>query len=297
MKKYFYQIGLFVVILFIVNQLLFNLGNDLYYKNYDKYSLNFNNYLFSDSHGTPLGKQTQHYNIYNFSIGSDSYIDIKRKINFLREKTKLDTIYLSADEHMLSPYREQLNNLDKSSYYTTENDFSTQFEYYKSEISQKIIYFQPKTGAVLRKYFLSKLDNLFTSNQAEEVKTDLNWNDMSMEAKDKRISKRIATQFNSPESSKLLEETLLNIINICKTNNIIIIGVKFPVTKAYYKHTKDKSYGVESIFRENNLTVLDFQSSYIDNDNMFYNEDHLTTKGGKIFNNLLFKSQLKISND
>ena len=285
------------MILFIVNLLLFNLGNDLYYKNYDKYALNFNSYLFSDSHGTPLGKHTQDYDVYNFSVGADSYSDIKRKINFLIESTAIDTIYLSADEHMLSPYREQYNNYDKSSYYTTINDFSSQFEYFKSEASQKIIYFQPKMGAVLRTYFVSTLEGPKEVEEVNKLKIDLNWNEVPIEIKDARIKKRIGTQYNYQEKSLELEKTLLEIINICDTNNIVIIGVKFPLTKEYYKVTKDKFFGVEAIFKDNNLKVLNYQSTYIDNDNLFQNEDHLTTNGGKMFADILFKESRTIKND
>ena len=300
MKKFIYQIGLFVVLLFIVNLLLFNLGNDLYYKSYDNHNLNFNNYLFSDSHGTPLGTHTQQYNVCNFSMGADSYIDIKRKINFLIENTTLDTIYLSADEHMLSPYREQYNNFDKSAYYATIDDFSSQFEYYKSEASQKIIFFQPKMGAVVRKYFVTQLENLFMSNKVEEAEvlnTDLNWNEISKETKDTRIKKRIGTQFDYQENSIVLKDALLEIFKVCETNNIVIIGVKFPLTKEYYTITKDKIFGVETIFKDNQLKVLDFQSMYIDNGNLFYNEDHLTSKGGKIFADVLFQESQAIIND
>ncbi|WCO02528.1 hypothetical protein [Psychroserpens ponticola] len=272
--------------------MLFNLGNDLYYKNYDTYALNFNNYLFADSHGSPLGDHTQDYNVYNFSVGADSYIDIKRKLNFLIESTTIDTIYLSADEHMLSPYREQYNNFDKSSYYTTASDFSSTFEYYKNEAAQKIIYFQPKTGAVIRKYIVSKFENLVSSQEDVDVKesnTYLNWNERSDDTKIERIKKRIETQFNYLEKSVILEETLLEIFNICETNNVIVIGVKYPLTKEYYTATKHKMFGVDSIFKDKNLKILDFQSAYIDKDDMFYNEDHLTFEGGELFVQDLFK--------
>lgn len=292
MKKFIYQIGLFVVILFIVNLLLFNLGNELYYKNYDRYSLSFNNYLFSDSHGTPLGIHTQEYNVYNFSVGADSYVDIKRKINFVIENTKVDTIYLSADEHMLSPYREQYNNFDRSSYFATINDFPTQFEYYKSEVFQRIIFFQPKMGAVIRKYVVSELEKLFGAEQVEVVdnlNVGLNWNEIPKNIKSKRIKKRVGTQFNYQEKSLKLKGTLLEIINICKTNNIVIIGVKFPLTNDYFAMIKDKDFGVESVFKNNNLSVLNFQSTYIDRGDFFYNEDHLTSNGGRLFTDVLFK--------
>ena len=253
--------------------------------------------MFSDSHGAPLGKQTELHGIYNFSMGSDSYIDIKRKIYFLIEQTTLDTIYLSADEHMLSPYREKYNNFDKSLFYTTRKDFATQLAYYKSEISQKIIYFQPKTGKVLRKYFLINLYKQFLTNNDQDDIKDLNWVKQTIEIKETRIKKRINTQFNFEENSKTLKQILLDIINICKTNDVVIIGVKFPVTKEYYSMTKDKDFGVETIFRDCNIRVLDFQSNFKDKEDLFYNEDHLTPEGGKSFADVLFKELRGIKKD
>ncbi|WP_323788716.1 hypothetical protein [Psychroserpens sp.] len=294
MKKFSYQIGIFVVILFIVNLLLFNLGNDLYYKNYDNHDLNYKSYLFSDSHGAQLKTYPHQYGVYNFSADSESYLDIQRKINFLIEHTALDTIYLSADEQMLSTYREKLNNADKSMYYATSEDFPNQFAYFKSQISQKVIYFQPKIGLVLRKYVVAKLENipsLFETDQDRTNKTQssLNWNDFTLDFKEEKVRNRLNNQFTSQKNSMQLQETLVDIIRVCKSNNIVLIGVKFPLTKAYYNVVKDQHFGVDSIFKANGLKVLNFQSLYINNDDLFVDVDHLNTKGGKKFTELLFK--------
>lgn len=300
MKKFIRNIGIFVCLLVLVNVLLFDLGSDLYYKNYDSYSSDFDNYLFSDSYGTPLGKNPEDYNVYNFAVGGDSYIDINRKINFLIEKTKIDTLYLSAEEHMLSPYREQYNNTDRSLYYSTINDFTSQYEYYKSEVSQKIIYFQPKMGAVIRKYFVFNLEKLFGAEnvvETHQMSSYSNWDKVPSDLKKTRINKRIATQYDYNNRSNVLEEGLLGIIKTCKTNNIVLIGVKFPITKEYYNITKDKGFGVETIFKENNIRILNFKTIFVDKGHLFYNEDHLNSEGGKLFTDILFNKSQIFKND
>lgn len=296
MRKFLYHIIFFTLILVISNLLLIDLGNHLYYKNYDKHKLNYNSYLFADSHGTPLGAYTQKYNVYNFSAGSDSYIDIKRKIFFLIENTKLDTIYLSADEQMLSPYREALNNNDKSSYYATKIDFETPYEYYKSEIARNIIFFQPKMGTVIRKFIGTKLERLFDENvqNVSGLANEDSWSEIASKIKNDRIKNRTDTQFNYAERSFVLEQALREIIDICKRHNIVIIGVKFPLTQEYYNITKDKVFGVATIFKEENLRIEDYQSDFTLESTLFYNEDHLTSMGGEKFADILFGQAMNL---
>lgn len=94
-----------------------------------------------------------------------------------------------------------------------------------------------------------------------------------------------------------MEDALLEIVDICKSNQIKKIGIKFPLTNEYYAVTSDKSFGVDSIFRVNNLKVLDFQSKYIDKSNLFLDADYLNLEGGKLFADVLFKEKQSKIND
>ena len=130
MRKFIIKTIYFSFILIIINVILNHYGNNIYLNNYKNYSSKFNSFLLADSHGLPLKNYTEKNGVYNFSAGSDSYFDMKRKINFLLTQTKVDTIYITVDDHTLSPYREKTNNLDRSIYFSTINDYSNVFFIY-----------------------------------------------------------------------------------------------------------------------------------------------------------------------
>lgn len=287
MKQFLFKIVAFVLVIITVNLLLINQGNKLYFKNYKKYALNYNAYLLADSHGLPLGNETEKYRIYNFSAGSESYFDMQRKLHFLIENTKVDTIYISVDNHTLSPYRERTNNLDRSLYYATKKDYDSNLEYYKDKFIGKIIFLQPKIGVLLRKYFVSKLDNLFTKKQ-ENVKSLKNWNDLSLTERTKRSIQRAESQFGYPDASKKLTSAFISIIKTCKKNNIELIGVKFPITDDYKIATKNKNFGADYLLKSHGNLVIENKYLPEINNGMFVNQDHLNREGGKIYTELLF---------
>ena len=81
MHKFLIKFFYFSIVLIITNTLLNHFGNKVYLAKYLNYSLNFNSFLLSDSHGLPLSNNTEKNGVYNFSASSDSYFDMKRKIN------------------------------------------------------------------------------------------------------------------------------------------------------------------------------------------------------------------------
>jgi hypothetical protein len=118
--------------------------------------------MLADSHGVPLSNMLEQYGIYNFSFGSDSYFDMYRKIKFLSGKTNVRRIFISADEHTLSPYREKTNNMDRSLIYASKKEFKSNYMYIKEKFIKKyIVFFQPKIGDVIQSYMFSKLKNAF----------------------------------------------------------------------------------------------------------------------------------------
>lgn len=81
--------------------------------------------LLSDSHGAALGNLTEKINVYNFSMGSDSYFDMETKLIYLIKNSNVNKILIIVDDHTLSTYREKLNNIDRSSYYKSINEASS----------------------------------------------------------------------------------------------------------------------------------------------------------------------------
>ena len=83
MKKFILNIILFGLCLLLVNKTLFSIQKQFYLEPYGKFELKYQTYLLADSHGEPLKNFTEEYGIFNFSMGSDSYLDMLRKIKFL----------------------------------------------------------------------------------------------------------------------------------------------------------------------------------------------------------------------
>jgi len=290
MRKFIIKTIYFSFILIIINVILNHYGNNIYLNNYKNYSSKFNSFLLADSHGLPLKNYTEKNGVYNFSAGSDSYFDMKRKINFLLTQTKVDTIYITVDDHTLSPYREKTNNLDRSIYFSTINDYSNVFLFLKEKTVFNIAFLQPKKRTILKKY----ISSFFKMNDNGNSKTITNtpWAKMSKKEQFNSSKNRFDSQFPTIDRSKLLEQTLLEIILLCKKNNIALIGLKFPLSQEYIEIMENQTYGASKIFNENGLKVLDFKSKLILEDKLFSNQDHLNDEGGIQFKNILFKKSL-----
>ena len=146
MKKFFKEIVIGTSALFIINLFIFYLIiNPEVYRPYESVMENIesNNFIFSDSHGWsltnnyPKGKRLlKENNIKNLSYGSDSYFDIYFKLKHLIEQNvKVDTIYLSADPHMLGKKRVKNNNRNRSIVYA---DYST-YNYFLKCLTQSFL--------------------------------------------------------------------------------------------------------------------------------------------------------------
>jgi hypothetical protein len=278
MRKFLYQIIGVLAVLLVFNFALFFVSKKLYYNDYTNFSLDYSSYLLADSHGHALSNMTEEYGIYNFSYSSDSYLDMYRKFIFLLNNTKVDTIYILADEHSLSPYRETGNNSDRSSFYTSK-EYDNSYEYFKAEFIKKyIILLQPKIRDVAHSYVSSKIKKILKFNS--EALED--WANMDNNKRIKIAQVRVKEQFPlSDECSADLKQTLLQIINICKENNITLIGIKFPLSLEYLNALGDKTYGVKDVLESAGINILDYHNIFIHHNEYFQDSDHLNEKGAQ----------------
>ena len=95
MKRFYYNIFIFFTLILLFNSILFLFAKSKYYIGYEKRpAKRFSAFILSDSHGLPIGDFSEKYNVFNFSAGSDSYFDMKRKISYLLENGYIvDTIF------------------------------------------------------------------------------------------------------------------------------------------------------------------------------------------------------------
>ncbi|WP_157975971.1 hypothetical protein [Lewinella sp. IMCC34191] len=263
------------------------LSKPIYYDKYEEHSLKFNKYLFADSHGEKLLNHTQKIDIYNFSMPSDSYLDMKRKLLFLiRNDVHIDTIFLTVGDHTLSSYREASSNADRSNYFLTSDDYYNTLTYLKDNlIPYYLPFFSPNLRTIIQHNFRNKIRDIFITTLSDSLQNK-EWENLSQDKQSKLAKERANKQFGNSQNSKILTAHLLDIINISKNNGIDIIGLKFPLTAVYQEAFIGKGYKADSILINSGYPVLDFTDDLSDSQN-FEDQDHLTYEGGKKFVGIL----------
>lgn len=269
MKKFFTNIFYFSAILLTINIILYFIGKELYFGHYADHSLEQKAYLLSDSHGQAVKDFAEKYGVHNFSVGSDSYEDMYRKALYLIRNSQPDTIYISVDEHSLTSYRERKNNLDRSVIYCAPEDLGY-YEYFKQKyLKHYIPLFRPEIAEVIKIF-------KFPSDKKPVL-----WASRSAEDRMNRAVKRVRTNFSDEDQSDRLKLSLINIIDLCKKNDIELIGIKFPLTKEYIEAAEGMSGSADSIIAVNGYKVLDCTDLYIDRPEFFADQDHLNDDGAK----------------
>lgn len=275
MKKFVINVVVFTFILGILNLVIKLILNDIYFDDYNNVELDKNIYLLADSHGAALGK-FENSNIFNFSAASDSYYDLKLKLKFLIRKADVKIVLLSADDHILSPYRDNANNKDRSVFFSSGSDFTYYSQYiWDRYIDYNLVLLNSKYGSLLKNYLKSGLS-------PAETEKDENWDARPKEIKRELSIKRFEKQFAYNSESENSREDLREIIKICKENNINLLGIKFPISEAYNQIKGNHSYKADEIFKENDLKILNFnQLKSFQNDSLFKDQDHLSKMGAR----------------
>jgi hypothetical protein len=271
-------------------------NQNIYYGKYAGYSTDFESYLFADSHGDALKKLLEPYGIYNFSYASDSYNDMYRKIKFIAGKTSVKTVYISADEHMLSPYRETTNNKTGSLFYASWDEFGNRYDYIKERyVKRYAVLFQPRIRDLTRARLYSGAMKIFRRIVSGDVTAGvtaaagLSWAERSANERIQMAQSRAAEQFPSRAPSDKLEQTLAQIITFCRQNNIELIGIKFPLADEFRAVTAGREYGVKKLFSANGITILDFETAFSGKPEYFQDQDHLNEQGAEEFVKLFVK--------
>ena len=90
-----------------------------------------------------------------------------------------------------------------------------------------------------------------------------------------------------------MTSSLQDIIVLCDKNNIELIGIKYPLSNEYLSAMNNKSFYADKLFKLNNLRVIDLKNIFSNNDNYFYDQDHLNERGSKEFMKVLSKELKK----
>ena len=272
---------LFILPLLLINIWFFSIVYSLYLKKYEDVDLNYKTYLLADSRGTPLLKKDSLKNFYNFSAPSDSYEDMERKLIFLIGNSTIERLIITVDDHTLSKYRETKNNKDRSIYFIKNKSFNGFYGLFKEKYLNRFFpLLSPKGRDIVISYF--------TKDKKRKIYKE--WTTISKVNRAERCKIRIAYQFPNEEKSEILNNSLHEIIKLCKDNNIMLYGIKLPLAKEYIKAQGYKSYGAHKYFEKNNIEILNFKKEYLQKEKFFFNEDHLNKVGGVDLTKLIFEA-------
>lgn len=290
MKRFWKFSAVAFLVLFILNMFLFIIIKFFYIKKYDQYELDHETYLLADSHGIPLADILEIVDVYNFSEHSESYLDMERKLDFLIRQSSIKSVWLSVDDHTLSPSRESLNNLDRSVFYASKEEFTSQADYFKAKYLEYYLpFFNPKYALVIKNFLVNELFNPGKWGGGKRVP----WEKLDDLIQRRKSEERIQQYFEGHNPSEKLLASLMRIIAKCEAHDIEIIGIRFPLTEEYLEAKGDLSYNADSLFLAYGLKVLDFDSLYLGKDELFRDQDHLDAEGGEEFAEILKEIELK----
>lgn len=222
--------------------------------------------------------------ITNFAFDTESYFDVYNKLHYLIQNHKVDTVYLCVDNHTLSKYRQSWTNRSRSIYYADYENFNSYYPikridfFLKKYFSFYFPLFETKNSKILQAHIKS----LISGVKPNDFK-NFDFSIIPHERRVERSKNRIKLQFPDEQQSELLTKCLIEMIELCRSEEIELIGVKFPVTKEYFNELGDRSYKADSVFISKNLPVFDFTPAFIDSCNYFRDQDHLNFKGSSEF--------------
>lgn len=240
-------------------------------------------FVFGDSHANCLRQYAKKFNLQHVAYGSDSYKDMRRKLEYLLSReVKIDTILLTVDSHTLSTYREEQNN-----------------DQYSSLIDNLLVRYLPIINAqytttlpiIFERKVLAKI-NLAKKDINSKVKT---FEDLSHEERTNLIHSRWNTQFKGKQTSEELRGELETIMNICEKRNIFLIGVRYPLIAEYSIIVDSNDFGALQIFKDKGYPVLNYQNEKLPY-SFFKDQDHLNEVGGLELIKMIIRDTQKSTN-
>ena len=285
MKKFIKNGFKLFLIVMVINIALLLLVTPGYFSPYQKYKLDFQTYILADSHGLAINDYAEEFGIFNFSAASDSYGDMRRKFQFLVENSEVEQVILTVDDHILSPYRDRHNNNDRSVVYLSASELTSDYSLSKEWIQRYFVLLNSKVRDYLMSFLKSKIKSVLKGSK----KSNINWADMTLTARQSIAQKRYALQFNYSQYSNIMRNHFREIVEICKKNNIEVVGMRYPLSKVYLELVEDDQE-VLKLADDLQIRILDFKDVFKDKPEYFLNQDHLNRQGGKALADLINKN-------
>ena len=290
MRKFLYKAGIFLAGLIVINLLLYYfISKPVLYDEYlpqKKKLIQYHKFLFSDSHGYVVPHiYLENLGIFNFSYGSDTYVDMYFKLDYLYRKELIpDTILITADDHTLSKYRSEFNNKDRSIRYSSFKSYKKFYDInFLSYIYNKYLkIYLPMLNSNNSQLFQRYIKSLISPEnqivpQWEKVKN-----------KEQECIDRKEYQFPNDSISVVNRKGLMEIISLTNEYGTELIGIKFPLTGDFLKVLENANYKADSIIHSIGSPVYDYKFKFHEMDTFFYDQDHIDSAGSRVFVKMLY---------
>jgi hypothetical protein len=230
--------------------------------------------------------------IANVSFGSESLRDVHLKLTtLLRRGIKPRTLVIPADDHIFSPYRELTNNEQSVVLGADVEDYNLVYGRSMSLLKKVAIDAYPLIDLQNRNFLVTLLIEKYLRRSGGgtadgKPAVGQTWATMPAEKRARIADDRLASQFGDRfELSSLMRGTWGQIMTLCRTNNIRVVAVRYPVTDEY--RARLPRYDLSAV--GNTLrelppdTVLDYSAIYAGQAVYFADSDHLSTAGSSAF--------------
>jgi hypothetical protein len=300
MKSILIKLTPYAISFLIINFICFKTSNffvqeNKYLRKIDSVISSNNEIIFlGDSHVETIKLLDLSMNVGNLAFGGDG-------INEMYIKTLLMDRYNKNLKYVFISTEPQIFNNSLSSNSTFLNKYLLKLKDYKNVYSKSkldlIIETVPLFNDSYIKYFLNKI-YLYIKMESDENKHSNTWSEIPSEVRFKTAKSAGKIDHNSIMDNKKDLEIFKIIIDIYKSNNIKIIGIRFPVDKNYLSQCSQKDLvKVNNFIYSLNLNYnLDY-SQEIQNPIYFNDADHLNNNGIEKLSKLIFKDTgIKIAN-
>ena len=248
--------------------------------------------FLGDSHVETIKHLDLSENVGNLAFGADGINEMYIKVlTMLNYNENLKYIFIATEPQLFN------NSISSNSTFLNKyllNIDDTLNVYNKSKlnlVTERI----PLSNDNYLKFVLNKIYSIFKFDTAGNKK---DWDELTDSERIETASRTGKLDHNSIMTKKDCIDTYKKIVSICKSNNIKVIGIRFPVNEHYINQCKKEDIiKVDSFIRGLNLIKhLDY-SNRITSPEYFHDEDHLNKRGVEKLSDIIFKeTNIKITN-
>lgn len=298
MKHFFLKLIPYLVVFIAINFICLKTSG--YYKQEHKYLERIDSTINSeseiiflgDSHVETIKLLDLSDNVGNLAFGADGIYEMYLKVLIMIKFNKnLKHVFIATEP-------QTFNN--------TASPNSTFLNKYLLKVDDTLnVYNKTKLNLITEKvplfndsYINYALDGFYSSFKPDKTKTKKNWSILTDLQRTEIATKTGISDHTSVMTNTEFSKVYSEIINLCKTNKIKVIGIRFPVNKNYINQCKiEELEKVDSFIKALNLDLnLDY-STRIKNPIYFDDEDHLNEKGIEKLSKIIFEdTNIKTTN-